>query len=958
MLAYLAGELGADELVALERHLDHCGACRRVVAVVGAHVQSMGKNDALGTSGFSAKADTGALLRSLRIVDELDYVVERELARGGMGRILLASDRQGRPVALKVLLDKGARATRRFVREMQVTASLQHPSIITLYEAGRWPSGECFFAMKLVKGRTLRAELAALPALKDRLALVPRLIAATDALAYAHDQGVIHRDLKPSNILIGAFGETVVIDWGLAKARGVPSVAEDEPSMSPTRDSGGDDTTELGTPIGTPAYMAPEQARGDEVDERADVYGLGALLYHALSGRAPYSGFSARDVLSRVLEGPPTPLAEQMPELPTDLVTIVQKAMMPDAGARYATAKDMAEDLRRFAAGQLVLAHAYPVSTLVRRWVRRNRAAVSVAAGLLAIGAVAAWASLDRIVDERNRAETERMVAMTHHTAAEDLVKFLITEFRDRVSRADRIDLVDGLGERVSRYYGEIEGSGMAMNASTLVNRAVTLQALGGIELERRRLSSARPLLERAIEFFEQADVGSATPAPQLTQHGKAWQVLGTLEYLEGHADAAVQAHERAVALADRSAARDPEYLPGHLLGALNLGRISDTLQMRKGDLQGSFDACSRAVARLVPLLGKFRAERDLRRRLASLEQTLSDRHLALGNLDEAVASIKRSSALYAELVGANLNDLVTARYAYTFVFLGAAELARGNLDAALAAIRETVQRYERIVKEDPTNVASEEDLGVGYAYQCDFERRASRLENAESACRKALTIFRRHQNSDGASKKTASMLVMVLTNLGRVEQAAGRPSAARGTLDEAVGIARGLTQSDPQSGKWREDLTTALSWLVDSELKLGQLGVAVEHAREALALAETLASESPSNTDVQSALGRIRLLAGSTALAAGRARVAADFDEAAAETFEQLLQRSPRMVDFRIGLAFAKAHWARSLEATPGASADEIEHLRSAARDTVTSLRRAGQLFAEDAARWDSIAR
>jgi serine/threonine protein kinase len=131
-----------------------------------------------------------------------------------------ALDRQGRRVALKVLLGSSENATQRFVREMQLTARLQHPSIVTLYEAGRWRSGEPFFAMKLVEGRSLRDELAELPTLKQRLSLVPRLIAVTDALAYAHDRGVIHRDLKPGNILVGAFGVTVVIDWGLAKLRG------------------------------------------------------------------------------------------------------------------------------------------------------------------------------------------------------------------------------------------------------------------------------------------------------------------------------------------------------------------------------------------------------------------------------------------------------------------------------------------------------------------------------------------------------------------------------------------------------------------------------------------------------------------------------------------------------------------------------------------------------------------
>jgi serine/threonine protein kinase len=132
--------------------------------------------------------------------------------------------------------------------------------------------------MKLGEGRSLREELAEVPSLKQRLSLVPRLIAVTDALAYAHDRGVIHRDLKPGNVPVGAFGETVVIDWGLAKVRGAPEVDIVDPMAMASPPLLGAFATELGTMLGTPAYMAPEQARGEAVDERVDVYGLGALL--------------------------------------------------------------------------------------------------------------------------------------------------------------------------------------------------------------------------------------------------------------------------------------------------------------------------------------------------------------------------------------------------------------------------------------------------------------------------------------------------------------------------------------------------------------------------------------------------------------------------------------------------------------------------------------------------------
>ena len=171
----------------------------------------------------------------LPVVGREHYAVEGEFARGGMGRILSARDRRlGRTVALKELQAAASPDARRFVREALVTARLQHPAIVPIYEAGRWPDGVPFYAMKLVTGRSLDALIrAAEGGLAGRLALLPHLLAVAEAVAYAHGQHIVHRDLKPANVLVGAFGETVVVDWGLAKDLGAPATADDEPLQPP-----------------------------------------------------------------------------------------------------------------------------------------------------------------------------------------------------------------------------------------------------------------------------------------------------------------------------------------------------------------------------------------------------------------------------------------------------------------------------------------------------------------------------------------------------------------------------------------------------------------------------------------------------------------------------------------------------------------------------------------------------
>jgi WD40 repeat protein/serine/threonine protein kinase len=373
--------------------------------------------------------------------EEDRYTVEGEHARGGLGRILKARDhRLDRPVAIKELLDNDKEAAGRFVREAMVSARLQHPAIVPIYDAGRWPSGELFYAMKLISGgRSLDQVIGDARRLDERLALLPHVIAVADAIAYAHSQRVIHRDIKPSNILIGPFGETVVIDWGLAKdltrpemevtAQFVPE-PKAKPEQPPDQASGQapgqapeqpPELTMAGAVLGTPEYMPPEQASAKAVDERADVYALGALLYHVLSGVAPYSGTSAIEILTKVRTTPPLPLTKRVPGIPEDLATIVAKAMARRPEDRYPTARELTEDLRRFQTGQLVSAYRYSRRTLIWRWVRRHRVPVAVSAAflclLLALGAL----SVRRIVIERKVAEerSNDLVLVQARTALE-----------------------------------------------------------------------------------------------------------------------------------------------------------------------------------------------------------------------------------------------------------------------------------------------------------------------------------------------------------------------------------------------------------------------------------------------------------------------------------------------------------------------------------------------------------
>lgn len=362
------------------------------------------------------------------------------MARGGLGRIVEGFDhRLGRRVALKELIARNEKAEARFIREAKITARLEHPSIVPIHEAGRWSNGERFYAMKLVEGRTLADALAEADTREKRLELLPHLIDVAEAVAYAHSQGILHRDLKPANVMVGAFGETVLIDWGLAKDLKAGPDADDDPlsavassekdeerpgrpvSVLRGRPARSSTETSDGIVVGTPPYMSPEQARADPLDERADVYALGAMLYQVLCGDRPYQGVSPKDVLLAVVQGPPAPIEELAPDMPKDLVAIVRKAMHRNPALRYPSAKEMAEELRRFSTGQLVGAHRYSAVERGLRFARRNAATLTVA--LLFIGVLAGFATWSF---RRLAARTEAAVAARQ--LAEDRVRELTLE--------------------------------------------------------------------------------------------------------------------------------------------------------------------------------------------------------------------------------------------------------------------------------------------------------------------------------------------------------------------------------------------------------------------------------------------------------------------------------------------------------------------------------------------------
>jgi serine/threonine-protein kinase len=361
----------------------------------------------------------------------LRFRVLRPHARGGLGEVFVASDEElQREVALKEIRASHAddpRSRARFLLEARVTGGLEHPGVVPVYGLGTYPDGRPFYAMRFIKGDSFQFAIQQFHkaggtrhdsgerALALR-GLLGRFVAVCNAVAYAHSRGVLHRDLKPANVMLGAYGETLVVDWGLAKVVGRPGVDEGstEQTLRPPA-ADGSAPTRVGFAIGTPGFMSPEQAAGkvDELGPASDVYSLGATLYCLLTGKAPIEGRDVGEVLQQAKQGKFAPPRQVKQEVPAALEAVCLKAMALKPEGRYPSARDLAGDVERWLADEPVSAWREPLRLRAGRWARRHQTGVAACVAgllvaLLAGGAAAWW--LDRQRGEQRQAVETALV--------------------------------------------------------------------------------------------------------------------------------------------------------------------------------------------------------------------------------------------------------------------------------------------------------------------------------------------------------------------------------------------------------------------------------------------------------------------------------------------------------------------------------------------------------------------
>jgi tetratricopeptide (TPR) repeat protein len=569
------------------------------------------------------------------------YQTVRLHRTGGLGAVWLARDAVlGRDVALKTIRpDVGGSAARvaRFVREARVTGRLEHPGIVPVYDLTAAADGGPAYVMRFVAGRTLAeaaegyhaARAAGRAGRLDLVELLEAFVAVCRAVAFAHSRGVLHRDLKGSNVVLGEYGEVFVVDWGLAK--------EEEAAAG-----GAAGDTRPGSVVGTPAFLAPEAAAGSPASVATDVYGLGAVLYQLLTGGPPYDGPDAPSVLRAVGTTDPRPVRAANPSAPAALAAVCRRAMSRDPAGRYASADELATEVRRWLAGESVAAYPEPFPARAARWARRHRTAAVAAAVLLLTTAVGSATAAGLVWREQQRTAAEWRRAESHLEVARKL----------SLDMVGRIQVAE-TGLVPTRRIDQERKRTLDKSAGVMAEFAAVLPGDPGVRanlaaLHRYRANMCRLLNDFAAaeESYREsvrlwAELAAAAPDDARYRDSEAMtrRDFATMLKRAGRLADAGEEFDRSARLTAELQAADPdEYAYRRTLGTLALDR-GDVAYLRGWFPEAEADA-KQAAALFAQLLDAPAAQQNAIDRVL-LAHAVANRALALGELGRADESLR-----------------------------------------------------------------------------------------------------------------------------------------------------------------------------------------------------------------------------------------------------------------------------------------------------------------------------
>jgi serine/threonine-protein kinase len=705
-------------------------------------------------------------------------------AKGGLGEVFVAEDAElRREVALKEIqerfaADPGSRS--RFLREAEITGNLEHPGIVPVYGLGTYPDGRPYYAMRLIRGESMQDRITrfhkadAAPrrdpserslALRD---LLTRFVAVCEAVAYAHSRGVIHRDLKPANVMLGEYGETLVVDWGLAK-----TLVDDEAVTQPHRAIEAEPEvtgpTRQGQVFGTPAYMPPEQARGehDRIGPAADVFALGATLYCLLTGRAPNHGRAVKD-LALATGNEFEPARQVNPRVPAALEAVCARAMAFRPEGRYAGARELAGEVERWLADEPVAAYRDPWVAKAGRWARRHRTLVVALAVLFASAVVGLSASTAAVVAEQRRTAAQKELAEQ-----------------------------------------EAERAG----ASYRITRKLTGDVANVVEKNLPGVPGAEPARRALLDASLPASQGLLGLWPDDTElmewNARLGRISANVRRLLGDAAGAEPLYRETIRLEEALIVLRPDDPKPRERLAQTL-RDFASLRKMAGRLSEALAYLDRSVEIAEGLLAGQTEGPGYRRTLAISLLERSDAQYPLGRAAESLGSAERAAELFRGLEGVAKKDadpLDPLFLAMALNRVGAARRELGRPSEALASHGEAERRLREILKrgDNPNfrHFLARTLLDQGEASRTE----KGQAERAGKAIAEALGIWERLAREFRGIPLYQEYHAQALLARGELLLAKNDAASAGRDLESARGLLEALSKKNPGQASYRAGL-------------------------------------------------------------------------------------------------------------------------------------------------------
>lgn len=874
-------------------------------------------------------------------------------ARGGLGEVYKAQDTElNREVALKKIQTRfadDASCRRRFLSEAELTARLDHPGVVPVFGLVADGFGRPCYAMRFIRGESLKDEIdryfrppgPAAPGAEGgkietgpprnsqtadsrRIAfrqLLQRFTAVCQAIAYAHTRNVIHRDIKPANVMVGTFGETLVVDWGLAKALDDPQTPEESQTgptgahLNPNGTGSSDQMTTMGTVVGTPAFMSPEQAAGriDIIGPASDVYSLGATLYYILTGKSPFTGNDPTLTISRVQEGTFPPPREVAGDVSKPLEAICLKAMATRPEDRYPTAQALAADVDRWLSDEPVSCHRDPLLARLARWARRHPARVAAAVSLLFTGFLAAAVILF-VVDQARKQTKESLIKVTK--AEDDAQQALKAETAAKEKTRDALDkLTDQEKQTRDQRDAAERARDLAKNRFGLASKAfekVVFEIQSQLEDRSGTQRLRQSLLQTAQEGLN--DLLTSGGHVSGADRQEADRVLfgarvqmGDVYKSLGNTLAARKEYETAVASAEAIPSGDLEDQKNLATGYYKLAEI----RLQAGETTRASEAARKALDLRTKHLKLAPTDPVARGAVAAAQDRLALVAQEQGHTREAWEVCQTSRDIRTSLYAAAPANTKTAQEAGRDLAQSHEReadilLRMGNLSGAETAVRKALTLREKLAKELPDRVEVQREWAAAYGRLGEVNIDRADMGGALAAFQTELGILKGVGDKDPLSAGVKADEAVARGRIGYVLLRTGKIKQALEQTEQSNDICRKLAETDPGSGRIRRLYGKSYEYLGDARLESGDTAGALREYREGRVILEKLQKDDPASVRTRMDLAQNLERIGSAELAAGRLGAAFEALIGSSYAREELVGADPDSTRARRDLAIS----------------------------------------------------